>query len=109
MGRDPSVYESPDSVLPERWYGKSSTPFEFPVFQVIILVYRNVCIQLNVIKGGPRICLGKDLATYEAKFVVAEIIKRYRFDLPGPVEEPRCKPGITITVKNGCKLLISRR
>mmetsp|Transcript_9431 Transcript_9431/g.11305 ORF Transcript_9431/g.11305 Transcript_9431/m.11305 type:complete len:245 (-) Transcript_9431:201-935(-) len=92
MGRDPSVYESPDSVLPERWYGKSSTPFEFPVFQ-----------------GGPRICLGKDLATYEAKFVVAEIIKRYRFDLPGPVEEPRCKPGITITVKNGCKLLISRR
>mmetsp|Transcript_16556 Transcript_16556/g.19834 ORF Transcript_16556/g.19834 Transcript_16556/m.19834 type:complete len:515 (-) Transcript_16556:611-2155(-) len=92
MGRDPKVWKEPEAVIPERWYEKQPTQYEFPVFQ-----------------AGPRICLGKDLAMYEAKFATVELLRRYRFELAEELTEPVYSPGITMTVKNGLKLKVFRR
>ena len=51
MGRNPEVYPNPLKVDPHRWIPfKQPDPFAFPVFQ-----------------AGPRFCLGKDMAQFEAK------------------------------------------
>mmetsp|Transcript_1951 Transcript_1951/g.2785 ORF Transcript_1951/g.2785 Transcript_1951/m.2785 type:complete len:154 (+) Transcript_1951:2522-2983(+) len=92
MGRDPAVWKDPTKVIPERWFESSPNQYEFPVFQ-----------------AGPRICLGKDLAMYEAKFATVEILKRYRFELAEEISEPYYSPGITMTVKNGLKLKVFNR
>lgn len=51
MGRNPKVYPDPLKVVPTRWIPfKTPDPYAFPVFQ-----------------AGPRFCLGKDMAQFEAK------------------------------------------
>lgn len=51
MGRNPKVYPDPEKVDPMRWIPfKMPNAYEFPVFQ-----------------AGPRFCLGKDMAQFEAK------------------------------------------
>mmetsp|Transcript_49075 Transcript_49075/g.116797 ORF Transcript_49075/g.116797 Transcript_49075/m.116797 type:complete len:569 (-) Transcript_49075:156-1862(-) len=65
MGRDPSLYRDPLKVMPERWIPFSApSPFDFPVFQ-----------------GGPRICLGMDMAIFEIKVVAAMLMQKYSFSI----------------------------
>merc|ERR1712137_403248 len=65
MGRDPVVYPDPETVRPERWIPfKEPLPHEFPVFQ-----------------AGPRICLGMNMAIFEAKIVAGMLLKDYTFEL----------------------------
>lgn len=73
MNHDENRYEKPKQFIPERWTRsehpvKMSDQFAFPIFS-----------------GGPRVCLGKDLALYEAKILLAEVVKRYRFEFADEV------------------------
>jgi len=66
MNRDTTRY-GPDaeSFRPERWIPfKQPNPYEFPVFQ-----------------AGPRVCLGQDMAIFEAKLCTAVLVKNFRFGL----------------------------
>lgn len=65
MGRDPARYPNPEAVVLERWIPfKEPQPHEFPVFQ-----------------AGPRICLGMNMAIFEAKIVAGMLLKDYSFRL----------------------------
>ncbi|KAJ8772297.1 hypothetical protein K2173_027474 [Erythroxylum novogranatense] len=65
----------PDRWLEEPWVTpgrsmKSVSPYKFPVFQ-----------------AGPRVCLGKDMAFIQMKYVVAAILQRFEIN-PVNEEEP---------------------
>src|SRR5690606_33969705 len=69
MGRDESVYKQAGSFIPSRWFHDEGVErfeqYHFPVLQ-----------------AGPRICIGKDLALYEAKFFITELVRKFAFTLP---------------------------
>lgn len=85
MGRDPAVYPDPLAVRPERWIPfVAPAPHEFPVFQ-----------------AGPRICLGMDMAIFEAKVVAVMLLQKYRFELlPGEQEKIHYSSTVTMAVCN---------
>ena len=64
LGRNPEVFERPDEFLPERWDTTSGDKihltheYELPVFW-----------------AGPRLCLGKDMARFEAKIISAMVLQ----------------------------------
>ena len=95
MGRDPERYSEPEKVIPERWMGADAIKldqFEFPVFQ-----------------AGPRICVGKDLAFFEAKVCLAELLLRYKFTFADEVPEVLYKVSVTTTFNGNLGLNIQRR
>ncbi|XP_047319607.1 cytochrome P450 86B1 [Impatiens glandulifera] len=81
---------------PERWLkdGKrfmSESAYKFTAFN-----------------GGPRLCLGKDFAYYQMKFVAASILCRYRVEVvAGQVVAP--KLALTMYMKNGLKVKLQQR
>eukprot|EP00747_Dinoflagellata_sp_TGD_P078196 gnl/TRDRNA2_/TRDRNA2_159949_c0_seq2.p1 gnl/TRDRNA2_/TRDRNA2_159949_c0~~gnl/TRDRNA2_/TRDRNA2_159949_c0_seq2.p1 ORF type:complete len:282 (-),score=30.28 gnl/TRDRNA2_/TRDRNA2_159949_c0_seq2:27-872(-) len=85
MGRDPTIYSEPEQVKPERWIPFTApAPHEFPVFQ-----------------AGPRICLGMDMAIFEAKVAASLLLKRYTFTMaPGEAEKISYGRKLTMTVCN---------
>mmetsp|Transcript_1132 Transcript_1132/g.1629 ORF Transcript_1132/g.1629 Transcript_1132/m.1629 type:complete len:309 (+) Transcript_1132:959-1885(+) len=65
MGRNPSVYPDPLKVDPNRWIPfKPPSLFAFPVFQ-----------------AGPRFCLGKDMAQFEAKLLASTLLQHFTFTM----------------------------
>lgn len=96
MGRMESIWgKDCREFKPERWLrdGKfmSESAYKFTAFN-----------------GGPRLCLGKDFAYYQMKFVAASIIYRYRVKV---VENFPVSPKLSLTMymKNGLKVNIYRR
>jgi cytochrome P450 len=86
MGRDPTRYTNPEMVIPERWIPfKEPQPHEFPVFQ-----------------AGPRICLGMNMAIFEAKIVAGMLLRDYTFTLaPGEAEKITYLPtALTMSICN---------
>merc|ERR1711972_1248931 len=60
-----AVYADPEAVDPKRWIPFTAPePYSFPVFQ-----------------AGPRICLGMDMAIFEAKVAATSLLQKYRFEL----------------------------
>jgi len=86
MGRDPNVYPDPEVVEPERWIPfKEPSPFEFPVFQ-----------------AGPRICLGMNMALFEAKIAALTLLRKFSFTMaPGEAEKVTYLPtALTMSLCN---------
>lgn len=85
MGRDPATYPEPEKVKLERWIPFTNPgPHEFPVFQ-----------------AGPRICLGMDMALFEAKVAASMLLKQYTFSMaPGEAEKISYGRKLTMTVCN---------
>merc|ERR1712203_964768 len=85
MGRDPERYPDPMAVQPERWIPFAEpAPHEFPVFQ-----------------AGPRICLGKEMAIFEAKLAACLLLQEYTFELlPGEAEKITYNNTLTMSVCN---------
>eukprot|EP00924_Labyrinthula_sp_SR-Ha-C_P001965 snap_masked-scaffold_30-processed-gene-3.108-mRNA-1 protein AED:0.43 eAED:0.45 QI:0/0/0/0.5/1/1/2/0/545 len=98
MGRDKSRYPDPMKVKPERWFDLNLPDEEFPVFQ-----------------GGQRVCLGQDLAKLEIKFLVINLIKKYKFAYTEKEEEKIKKkkvmyvPGLTIGFNSELSVEITPR
>ncbi|XP_074285565.1 cytochrome P450 86B1-like [Silene latifolia] len=64
--------------------------------------------KFTAFNGGPRLCLGKDFAYYQMKFVAASIIYRYHVKL---VKNHRVEPKLALTMymKHGLKVNLIRR
>ena len=113
MGRDENTYVSAGSFRPERWMKKDRCvqafdQYKFPVFQ-----------------AGNRICLGKDLAIYEIKVLLVELLRKFRFEMPretAPKDrakfeadvallngEPVYQYGITLSYKGDLNLDVYKR
>jgi len=88
MGRDPVRFPDPQAIRPERWIPFSApAPHEFPVFQ-----------------AGPRICLGMDMAIFEAKVATVMLLHRYTFKLlPGEEDKIHYSSTITMSICNSKK------
>jgi cytochrome P450 len=71
---NPDVYPEPARFQPDRFLGRSYSPFEFLPFG-----------------GGARRCIGAAFAVYEMKLVLATLLRTYRFSL-----ETRDDPGYAV-------------
>lgn len=84
---------------PDRWLIKPDTinnkskisPFKFPTFQ-----------------AGPRICLGKDMAFIQMKYVVASILRNFKI-IPVSEDKPLFVPRLTAHMAGGLKVLVCKR
>ncbi|XVE67702.1 hypothetical protein DITRI_Ditri09bG0009700 [Diplodiscus trichospermus] len=86
---------------PSRWFIEPSCyhggslnkvcPYRFPVFQ-----------------AGPRVCLGKEMAFVQMKYVVASILRRFGIK-PVLSEKPVYVPLLTAHMTGGMKVLIQKR
>lgn len=85
MGRDAQRYPEPEIVKPERWIPfVEPSPFEFPVFQ-----------------AGQRICLGMNMAIFEAKIVAGMLLREYTFELaPDSGEISYFSRALTMSITN---------
>ncbi|PIN25411.1 hypothetical protein CDL12_01846 [Handroanthus impetiginosus] len=83
---------------PERWLKnglfKQENPFKYPVFQ-----------------AGQRVCLGKEMAIVEMKTVALSLIRKFDFQVVGPVQDqgPKFLPGLTATVRGGLPVVVRER
>ncbi|KAL4638282.1 hypothetical protein ACB092_03G135900 [Castanea dentata] len=64
--------------------------------------------KFTAFNGGPRLCLGKDFAYYQMKFVAASVIYRYHVKV---VENHPVEPKLALTMymKHGLKVILYRR
>lgn len=84
---------------PNRWFVNNNnsellsevSPFKYPVFQ-----------------GGPRVCLGKEMAFIQMKYVVASILRRFKIVIVSP-DKPVFVPLLTAHMAGGLKVLLSKR
>ncbi|KAJ0970097.1 hypothetical protein J5N97_022974 [Dioscorea zingiberensis] len=96
MGRMESIWgKDCREFKPERWLRdgqfSSESAYKFAAFN-----------------GGPRLCLGKDFAYYQMKFVAASILHRYRVKVvDGHLVTP--KLALTMYMKHGLKVTLSKR
>ncbi|KAL6568852.1 hypothetical protein OROHE_003593 [Orobanche hederae] len=96
MGRMESIWgEDCTEFKPERWLRDrrfmSESAYKFTAFN-----------------GGPRLCLGKDFAYYQMKFVAASILYKYRVSVvKNHLVVP--KMALTMYMKYGLKVMLRRR
>ncbi|KAJ1401822.1 Cytochrome P450 [Sesbania bispinosa] len=85
---------------PDRWFIEPGniegvlsevSPFKFPIFQ-----------------AGPRVCLGKEMAFIQMKYVVASILQRFKIRIVSP-DRPIFVPLLTAHMAGGLKVFIHKR
>ncbi|GAB2269697.1 hypothetical protein Dimus_004619 [Dionaea muscipula] len=90
---------------PDRWFDQESlsnnkvkvgvlkpvSPYVFPVFQ-----------------AGPRVCLGKEMALMQMKYVVTSILKRFEFE-PVSLQHSVFVPHLTAQMAGGFKVRVKKR
>ena len=92
IGRDPKLWSRPDEFRPERWIHHDDAGNELPPRRVDEFVH-------PVFLGGPRLCLGKDMARFEAAVFMAHILNRVDIEVvPGQdLESVTMAPVIFLT------------
>jgi cytochrome P450 family 135 len=78
--RDPDTYPDPDSFRPERFLGEPRPPGSWIPFG-----------------GGRRLCLGIQLALFEMRVVLAEVLRRVSLRAVEPSPERARLRGVTLT------------
>ncbi len=97
MGRLESIW-GPDALeyKPARWALKenaATSQYRYPVFN-----------------GGPRLCLGVHLATFEAVAVLASVLPRFRFELlEPPGKDASYAISLTLAHKGGLRARVHER
>ncbi|KAL1553967.1 jasmonoyl-L-amino acid 12-hydroxylase [Salvia divinorum] len=81
----------PDRWLDETGAVKMVSPYKFPVFQ-----------------AGPRVCLGKEMAFIQMKYVVASVLRRFEL-VPVRAEQPVYVPQLTAFMAGGFNVRVRRR
>ncbi|XP_009604998.1 cytochrome P450 94B3-like [Nicotiana tomentosiformis] len=81
----------PDRWLDENGVSKSVCPYKFPVFQ-----------------AGPRVCLGKEMAFTQMKYVLASVLRRFEIK-PVNVDKPVFVPLLTAHMAGGFNVRIYHR
>ena len=88
--QDPSIYPDPDRFMPERFIGRTYSPFEFLPFG-----------------GSHRRCLGAAFSDYEMRVALAAVVTRWEFELAGTERETR--HNIAMGPKDGVRVRMTRR
>ncbi|KAK6118088.1 hypothetical protein DH2020_048175 [Rehmannia glutinosa] len=97
MGRMEKLWgEDRMEFRPDRWFDENGamkmvSPYKFPVFQ-----------------AGPRVCLGKEMAFIQMKYVVASVLSRFEFK-PVRKEQPVFVPLLTAYMAGGFNVRVRRR
>lgn len=82
--------------LPERWLEngifRSENAYRFPVFH-----------------AGPRMCIGKDMAYFQMKSIVASVIQRFIVDVQEKNKSPEYVVSLTFWMKNGLQVKVRKR
>ncbi|CDY37921.1 BnaA06g18960D [Brassica napus] len=102
MGRMENLWgKDCEEFKPSRWFDsepgitepvlKPVSPFKFPVFQ-----------------AGPRVCIGKEMAFMQMKFVVGSVLSRFEI-IPVSKHKPVFVPLLTAHMAGGLKVKIKRR
>ncbi|KAE8712000.1 Sucrose-6F-phosphate phosphohydrolase family protein isoform 1 [Hibiscus syriacus] len=98
MGRMEAIWgKNCDEYLPERWLDetgnyKQENPFKFPIFH-----------------GGPRMCLGKDMAYIQMKSIVAAVMERFVIEVQGKDKCPQHQMSLTLRMKGGLSVKVRER
>jgi cytochrome P450 len=100
MGRMESIWgKNCREFLPERWMEngvcRQESPFRFPVFH-----------------GGPRFCLGKDMAYIQMKSIAASVIERFEMEVVvvGKKEKgPQHLLSLTLRINGGLPVKLRKR
>lgn len=98
MGRMELVWgEDCLEYKPARWLDEAGmfrpeSPFKFPVFS-----------------GGPRMCLGKEMAYIQMKSIVACMLERYVVEVVGKEKPPEILPSLTLRVRGGLAVRLRNR
>ncbi|KAI8886541.1 cytochrome P450 [Backusella circina FSU 941] len=96
-GRSTKIWgQDATEFKPERWLGEQGDLNRFSQGQ------------WPAFHGGPRVCLGQNLATLEALVCVAMILKRYKFTLV-PNQDVTYDISLTLPMKNGLKFFVEKR
>lgn len=91
---------------PDRWFNnepgcdgddsgmvmKSVSPYKFPIFQ-----------------AGPRVCLGKEMAFIQMKYVMASVLSRFEIRPVCDLDQPNFVPLLTAHMAGGLKVLVQKR
>jgi len=88
--RSPEYWDDPEQFRPERWAEADQTRFSYFPFG-----------------GGPRHCIGKNLAKLEAQIILAMVADEYELDYTGP--ELELRPTLTLHPEHGMEMGISER
>ncbi|KAK3374875.1 cytochrome P450 [Podospora didyma] len=92
--RDPEVFgETANEFVPERWLGEAGEKIPPSAFRAF--------------ERGPRNCIGQELATIEARVVVALLARRYDFVKVGTGELSLDEAGMPILNANGQYKVVS--
>ncbi|GLJ18902.1 hypothetical protein SUGI_0337750 [Cryptomeria japonica] len=96
MGRMDSIWGTDCMEFkPERWIKDGvflpQRPFKYAVFQ-----------------AGARMCLGKDMALIQMKYIAASVIRGFRLRVD-PQHEGHCIPSLTASMKNGLPVVVEKR
>nr|QWK52248.1 cytochrome P450 96A15 [Isatis tinctoria] len=97
LGRMRSVWgEDAADFKPERWILDNGE------------IKREPTSKFLVFNGGPRTCLGKNLALLQMKMVAVEIIQKYHFKVvEGHKTEPI--PSVILRMKHGLKVTVTKK
>lgn len=97
QGRDTDVWgEDAKEFKPERWFSEDKTArdfqFKFPVFH-----------------AGPRICLGRHMATMEMTIAMAYLLPRFNIELNMKPEDVKYQVTIVLQIKDQLKMRFTPR
>ncbi|KAI9272728.1 cytochrome P450 [Phascolomyces articulosus] len=82
---------------PERWILEDGT------------LYKEEKGQWPVFNIGPRACLGERMAIVEGLTTLITLIRRYKFSLYNPDQKVDYNVRVALSIKNGLKVLVSKR
>jgi cytochrome P450 len=92
--RSPTHWDDPEQFRPERWQGADrSDRHRFAYFPF---------------GGGPRHCIGKNLAKLEAQIILATVAREYELSYVGPTQL-RLQPTLTLHPEDGMEMVVSER
>ncbi|XP_058099615.1 cytochrome P450 86A1-like [Magnolia sinica] len=99
VGRMKAIWgEDCTDFRPERWISLSGDRFEMPKDGYTFMAFN----------GGPRTCLGKDLAYLQMKTIASSVLLRHQLE-PVPGHRVEQKMSLTLFMKNGLRVYVSRR
>lgn len=118
MGRQPDLWEEPDSFKPTRFLsreapegnGEEGSPEDAMVSPKGTLRFRfPPASRFPVFHAGPRTCLGKDSAYLGAGVVLSELLERFDFELETPRDEVGYDTGLTLWIHGGLNVRFRER
>ena len=113
IGRNPDNFKDPDAFLPGRWNEEEPAAAAAAPSSASLKptkpIHRTHEYKMPIFWGGPRLCLGKDMARLEAKIVAAVLLTQYEIRPLPNLPDDDFVNGPVIFHKGGLPCRIFRR